>query len=121
MKISKSVRKSSTLLKIARLIVSDINVKWKQQGSTAAQSRTGRPHEMTHGDHRVLNRIMQQNHISSVGRFHTEFQSASGNTVSTRNVRRELHKLGINGRADAHKSNITKINASCWLKLVEVL
>ena len=55
---------------------------------------------------------MWQNCKSSVGKFHTEFQSASENTISTRTVGWKLDKLGFYGQKAAHKLNITKITAS---------
>ena len=50
--------------------------------------------------------------MSSIGRLHNEFQSALGNTASTRAVPLKLHKLGFYGWAAAYKLSIAKINAS---------
>ena len=47
---------------------------------------------------------------------HYEFQTASGSNVSTRTVRRELHEMGLHGRAAADKPKITMCNAKCWLE-----
>ena len=48
---------------------------------------------------------------SSIATLTTEFQTASESNVSTRSVHRELHEMGLHGRAAAHKPKITMRNA----------
>ena len=40
--------------------VSNVIVKWKRQGATTAQPRSGRQHKLTERDRRVLKRVMRQ-------------------------------------------------------------
>ncbi|CAI9565644.1 unnamed protein product [Staurois parvus] len=44
---NKSIHEISLLLNIPRSAVSDIITKWKQLGTTASQSQSGRPHKIT--------------------------------------------------------------------------
>jgi hypothetical protein len=43
----KSVRDITTLLKLPKLAVGDVIVKWKREGTTTMNPRLGRPHLMT--------------------------------------------------------------------------
>ena len=81
----------SALLELPRLTVSAVNVKWKLLGATTAQLGSGMPHKHTELDRRGLNRVVSKNRLSSVATLTTEFQTASGSSVSTRSVRQELH------------------------------
>jgi transposase len=62
-----------------------------------ALPRSGRPHKLTEQDRRVLKRVACKNRLSSIATLTTEFQTASGNNVSTRTVRRELHEMCFHG------------------------
>jgi hypothetical protein len=45
----KSVRDTATLLKLSKLMVGDVILKWKREGNTTTKSRPCRPHLMTNG------------------------------------------------------------------------
>jgi hypothetical protein len=45
-----------------------------------------------------------------------EFQTASGSNISTRTVRRELHEMGFDCRAAAHKPKISVCTAKRQLE-----
>jgi len=64
----------------------------------------------------VLKRVARKNRLSSVVSLTTEYQTASGSTISTKTVRQELHGMGFHGRSAAHKPHITMRNAKRWLK-----
>ncbi|CAI9562169.1 unnamed protein product [Staurois parvus] len=51
---NKSIREISLLLNIPRSTVSGIITKWKQQGTTATQPRSGRPHKRTEWSQHML-------------------------------------------------------------------
>ncbi|CAI9583810.1 unnamed protein product [Staurois parvus] len=72
---NKSIRDISLLLNIPRSTVSVIIIKWKQLGTTATQSQSGRPLKMTEQGQRMLKRIVGRSHQlsaeSSFGRLKT--------------------------------------------------
>ena len=63
----------------------------------------------------------RKNRLSSVATLTTEFQTASGSSVSTRTVHLELHELGFHGQAAAHKPKINMHNANGWLEWSKAL
>ena len=79
---NKSVRQISALLELPRSTVSAVVVKWKRQGATTAQLRSG---------------TARKKHLSSVATLTSEFQSASGSNVSTITDSWELHEMGFHG------------------------
>ncbi|GFW27376.1 transposable element Tc1 transposase [Trichonephila clavipes] len=107
----KSVREIADILQKPKSTVSDVIVKWKRRGSETAEKITGRPKILGERSRRTLKRVVKQNRKSSLVEISHEFQSLSGISVSSRTVRRELENLGFNGRAAAHKPNITPQNA----------
>ena len=78
-------------------------VKRKCLGATMAQPQIGR-------------RVAPNNCLSSDATLTTEFQTASGSSVSTRTVHRELHEMGFHGQAAAHKPKIPMRNAKSRLE-----
>ena len=74
-------------------------------GATTAQLRSGKSHKLTERDRRALK---HKNRLSSVATLTTEIQIASGSNISTITIRRELHEMGVLGRAAAHKPKINK-------------
>ena len=48
----------------------------------------------------------RRNRLSSVATLTTDFQTVSGSNVSTITVSRELHEMGFQGQAAAHKPKI---------------
>ena len=89
--------------------------KWLWSGNVYEQQQlslwSGRPHKLTERDYRVLKRVACKNHLSSVATLTTEFQTPSESNVNTRPVCQELHEMGFNGRAAAHKPKSTLRNA----------
>ncbi|KAL6467451.1 hypothetical protein MHYP_G00231280 [Metynnis hypsauchen] len=107
----KSVREISTMLDLPRSTVSNVIVKWKRLGITTALPRSGRPHKLSEHDLRVLERVASENRLSPVAALTTEFENASGTSVSRRTVRRELHGMGFRGQSAAQKAKIIRRNA----------
>nr|XP_029132013.1 aminoacyl tRNA synthase complex-interacting multifunctional protein 1-like [Labrus bergylta] len=98
----KSVREISALLQLPRSTVSAVILKWKRGGITTALPRSGRPHKLKEEDRQVLEKVALENCLPSVEAIATEFQSASGTTVSPRTVRRELREMGFRGRVSTY-------------------
>jgi len=110
----KSVREISALLDVPT--ASAIIVKRNRLGATTARPRSVRPCKLTERGRRVLKRVALRNRLSSAVSLTTEYQTASGSTISTRTLRRELHGMGFHGRSAAHKPHITMCNAKRWLE-----
>uniref|UniRef100_A0A8K9XJ18 Transposase Tc1-like domain-containing protein n=1 Tax=Oncorhynchus mykiss TaxID=8022 RepID=A0A8K9XJ18_ONCMY len=83
-----------------------LNIPRKYSTTTNLQ-REGRPPKLTDQARRALIReAIKRPKIT------LKLQTVSGNNISTRTVRRELHEMGFHGRADAHKPKITMRNAN---------
>ncbi|XP_069024189.1 aminoacyl tRNA synthase complex-interacting multifunctional protein 1-like [Embiotoca jacksoni] len=99
---NKSVREISALLKLPRSTVSAVILKWKRGGITTALPRSGRPHKLKEEDRQVLERVALEKCLPSIEALTAEFQSASGASVSSTTVRRELHEMGFRGRVSSY-------------------
>lgn len=60
----------------------------------------------------VLKHVLRKHRLSSIASFTTEFQTASGSSISTQTAHRELHEMSFHGWAAAPKPHITMCNAS---------
>uniref|UniRef100_A0A3Q3IE63 tRNA-binding domain-containing protein n=1 Tax=Monopterus albus TaxID=43700 RepID=A0A3Q3IE63_MONAL len=97
-----SVREISAILNLPRSTVSAVILKWKRKGITTALPRSGRPHKLKEEHRQVLERVALEKCLPSVEALTTEFQTASGATVSSRTIRRELHEMGFRGRVSTY-------------------
>jgi transposase len=61
----KSVRDTTTLLKLPKSTAADVFVKWKREGTTTAKPRPGRPRLMTDRDRRALKKVVRESPVSS--------------------------------------------------------
>ncbi|XP_051241497.1 aminoacyl tRNA synthase complex-interacting multifunctional protein 1-like [Dicentrarchus labrax] len=102
----KSVREISALLNLPRSTVSAVILKWKRGGITTALPRSGRPHKLKEEDRQVLEKVALGNCLPSVEALTTEFQTASGASVSSRTVRRELREMGFRGRVSTYNKPV---------------
>ncbi|XP_026027096.1 aminoacyl tRNA synthase complex-interacting multifunctional protein 1-like isoform X1 [Astatotilapia calliptera] len=98
----KSVREISAMLNLPRSTVSAVILKWKRGGITTALPRSGRPHKLKEEDRQVLERVALEKCLPSIKALTAEFQSASGASVSSTTVRRELHEMGFRGRVSSY-------------------
>ncbi|CAI9564367.1 unnamed protein product, partial [Staurois parvus] len=96
---NKSIHEISLLLNISQSTVSGIITKWKQLGTTATESQSGRPHKMTERGQRMLKRTVCRSHQLSAESIAKNLQTSCGLQISTATVRRELHGMGFHGRA----------------------
>jgi hypothetical protein len=108
----KSVRDIAALLKLPKLMVGDVIVKWKREGTTTTKPRLDQPRLMTDRDHRALKKVIHETHQTIT----CEFCNATNYPASTMTVCQELRGMGYHGRAAAHKPNISLVNAKCRLK-----
>ena len=78
-------------------------------GKTSSVKRnSGRNPKRSEGDRRVLERIVSKNHRTTVQKVTAELNIHPEDPVSTKAVRRELHKSNIHGRAAIAKILITE-------------
>uniref|UniRef100_A0A3P9BS70 Aminoacyl tRNA synthase complex-interacting multifunctional protein 1 n=1 Tax=Maylandia zebra TaxID=106582 RepID=A0A3P9BS70_9CICH len=106
----KSVREISAMLNLPRSTVSAVILKWKRGGITTALPRSGRPHKLKEEDRQVLERVALEKCLPSIKALTAEFQSASGASVSSTTVRRELHEMGFRGRVSSYgKPKVPKV------------
>ncbi|CAI9608548.1 unnamed protein product [Staurois parvus] len=97
---NKSILEISLLLNIPRSTVSGIITKWKQLGTTATQSPSGRPHKMTERGQRMPKCTVRRSQLS-VQSIAKDLQTSCGLQISTTTVYRELHGMGFHNRAAA--------------------
>ncbi|CAI9594072.1 unnamed protein product [Staurois parvus] len=112
---NKSIRDISFLLNIPQSTVSGIITKWKKLGTTATQTRSGRPRKMTERGQRMLKRTVRRNRQLSAESIVKDLQTSCLRQISTTTVHRELHRMGFHGQAAASKPYITKCNAKHWI------
>jgi transposase len=112
----KSVRDIATLLKLPKPAIDDVILKCKREGTTTTKPRPGRPRLMTDRDRRALKKVVRETRQTSSEIITREFLSATNFRACTMTVRRELRGTRFDGRAAAHKRNISPENAKRRLK-----
>lgn len=74
--------------------------------------RSGRKSKLSERDRRTLNRIVREDPKSTVPKITAEFNEHLKSPVSTKTVRRQLHKSEFHGRAAIRKPLLSKTNIS---------
>ncbi|EFN86619.1 Transposable element Tc1 transposase, partial [Harpegnathos saltator] len=82
----------------------------KHGKTTSVKRRSGCNTTLIDRDRRILKRIMAKQYKTTAAKV-AEFNSHLNNPVSTKTVRRELHKSNIYGKATISKPFITDANA----------
>jgi transposase len=82
----KSVRDVATLLKLPKLMVGDMFLRWKHEGTTTMKPRPGRPHLMTNRDRRALKKVVRETCQKSSETVAHVFHSATNCPARTMTV-----------------------------------
>jgi transposase len=104
-----SVTKTATLLGVSRATVSKVVSAYTSHGkTTSAKRNNGRKSALTERDRRTLRWIVSRNHTTTAAQVKAELNIHLENPISTKSVRRELHKSNIHGWAAIAKPLITE-------------
>jgi transposase len=99
------------LLGVSRATVSEVMSAYTNHGkATSAKSNSGRKPTMTERDRSTL-RVASKNHRTTIVQVTAELGIHLEDPVSTKAVRRELHKSNSHDRAAIAKPLITETNA----------
>jgi anion-transporting ArsA/GET3 family ATPase len=105
------VTKTATILGVSKAIVPKVISAYTNHGKTSTTRNSGRKSTLTERDRRTLRRIVSKNHRSTAAQVTAKVNSHLEEPVSTKTVRRELHKSNVRSRAAITKLLITKSNA----------
>ncbi|XP_076065314.1 uncharacterized protein LOC143039321 [Oratosquilla oratoria] len=107
-----SVKKRAELLNVSQTTVPTVMTACTKHGaSSSAKRNSDRNPKLPDRDRRTLQRIVARQHKTTAAKVTAELNTHLRNPVSTKTVRRELHKANIHGRAAIAKPLITDANA----------
>uniref|UniRef100_A0AAR2L2L6 Transposase Tc1-like domain-containing protein n=1 Tax=Pygocentrus nattereri TaxID=42514 RepID=A0AAR2L2L6_PYGNA len=107
-----SVTKTASLCDVSRATVSRVMSAYHQEGRTTSNRiNCGRKRKLSERDVRVLTGIVSKKHKTTAAQITAELNVHLNSPVSTKTVRRELHRVNIHGRAAIAKPLVTRANA----------
>ena len=108
-----SVTETARMLSVSRGTVSKVMTAFKREGKTSSEMhKSGRKMKMSERARRTLNRIVREDRKTTAPKITAELNKHLQDPVSTKPVRRELHKSGFHGRAGIRKPLLSKTNVS---------
>jgi len=106
------VTRTASLCDVSTATVSRVMSAYHQEGRTTSNRiNCGRKRKLSERDVRVLTRIVSKKHKTTAAQITAELNVHLNSPVSTRTVRRELHRVNIHGRAAVAKPLVTCANA----------
>jgi transposase len=102
-KDKQSLSKISKLLKIHRTTVSRTIKNYLNRNNLTTLPKTGRPKLLTSKDKTILKKIVKKNNKKSAEQIRNKFIEKTNIEVSTKTIRRNLHKMNIFSRIPAQK------------------
>ncbi len=109
------VTRKASLCGVSRATVSRVMLAYHHEGRTTSnRSNCRHKRKLSERDVRVLSRIVSKIHKKNTAvQLMAELNVYLNSLVSTKTVRRELHRVTIHGRAAIDKPLVTRSNAKC--------
>jgi transposase len=110
--VGASVTTVATIVGVSTGTVSNVTRAYTMHGqTTSAKHNSGRKTILSDRDRRALKLIVAAKKQTTAMKITSELNSGLQNPVSSKTVRRELHKMKIHGRAAIAKPLVTAVNA----------
>ncbi|XP_062574811.1 uncharacterized protein LOC134236654 [Saccostrea cucullata] len=84
--------------------------RFRERGDVENKPRSGRPPSMTVRDHTALSRIVKKDRRKTLTEITNEYNRSVPNSVSKRNIQRELHRQQYWRRTVAKKLGVREVN-----------
>uniref|UniRef100_A0A3B3RT27 Tc1-like transposase DDE domain-containing protein n=1 Tax=Paramormyrops kingsleyae TaxID=1676925 RepID=A0A3B3RT27_9TELE len=112
-----SVTRTASLCGVSRATVSRVMSAYRYEGRTTSnRSNCGSKRKLSERDVRELTRIVSKKHKITAAQLTAELNAHLDSPVSTKTVRRELHRLNMHSQPAVGKLLITCVNAECWFQ-----